>query len=130
MANPNSNNTRMYFVLFGAYWFVFGLITIFYPKLMDLFQTDEGIMSKTAFSDHVWMHGGLDIVSLCVMVFALSRETVSKNIVRATALAALMPTAAITYSLVATSYWNPMFMVAGAGCLAFAVWGFMISAKM
>ncbi len=130
MANSNSSNTRVYFLAMGAYWLVFGLITIFYPALMDLFQTETGVASKTPFSNHVWMHGGFDIVSLCVVVFALARENVSKNILRATAIAALMPTTAITYSLLTTPYWNPMFIVADVGCLAFAIWGFMLSSKM
>ena len=96
---------------------------------MDLFQTEEGINAKTAFSDHVWFHGGLDIISLCIVLFALSREAVSKNMLKAAALAALMPTIAIGYSLVSTLYWNPMFIVAGVGCLAFVIWGLMLAGK-
>jgi hypothetical protein len=123
-------NTKNYFLAMAAYWIVFGLITIFYPALMDLFQTEAGINAKTAFSNHVWMHGGFDILSLCIVLLALSRETVSRNVVRATALAALMPTTAITWSLVGTSYWSPLFIVAGAGCFAFVAWGFWLAAKM
>ena len=123
------NKTKTYFLAMCAYWFVFGLITIFYPPLMDLFQTNTGISSKTAFSDHVWLHGGFDIVALCIMVFALSKEKVSRNVLRATALAALMPTTAIIYSLVKTGYWNPLFIVAGLGCFVFVVWGFVLAGK-
>jgi hypothetical protein len=97
---------------------------------MDLFQTPAGVNAKTAFSNHVWMHGGLDIISLCILLFALSGETVNRKIVRATALAALMPTLAITYSLIATNFWNPLFIVAGLGCFAFVVWGFWLAMKM
>jgi hypothetical protein len=129
MTTTTGNTTRVYFIAMASYWLVFGLITILYPTLMDLFQTGTGIASKTEFSNHVWMHGGFDIISFCVLLFALSRETVSRNMVRASAIAALMPTTAIAYSLVGTSYWNPLFIGAGAGCLAFVVWGFVIAGK-
>lgn len=123
------NKPKTYLLAMAAYWIVFGLITTFYPALMDLFQTQEGISAKTTFSDHVWMHGGLDIISLCVVLFALSGEVVSKKILQAAAIAALMPTLAITYSLIATPYWNPLFIVAGLGCFAFVVWGFVLASK-
>ena len=47
---------RTYFLSMGAYWVVFGLITTFYVRIMDLFQTSEGVAAGTAFSDHVWFH--------------------------------------------------------------------------
>jgi hypothetical protein len=124
-----SQASRLYFRCMAAYWLVFGLITTFYPALMDLFQTAEGVNAKTPFSNHVWFHGGLDIIALCIVLFALSREPVSRNVIRAVALAALMPTIAIGYSLVGTSYWNALFSVAGVGCLAFVIWGFMLTSK-
>jgi len=124
-----SPNTKTYFVAMAAYWLVFGLITIFYPKLMDLFQTEEGVNAKSTFSDHVWLHGGLDIVALCIVLYALSGERVSKRILRGTAFAALMPTIAIFYSLAGTAYWNPLFIGAGLGCFAFSIWGFALAAK-
>lgn len=123
------STTKTYFFAMAAYWLFFGLTTIFYPALMDLFQTEVGISAKTEFSNHVWMHGGLDIVALCIVLYALSKGTVSPYVLRATALAALMPTMAITYSLVGTNYWNPLFIVAGLGCFTFVVWGFMLAAK-
>jgi CHASE2 domain-containing sensor protein len=105
---------------------VFGLITTFYVRIMDLFQTSEGVAAGTAFSDHVWFHGGLDILALCV----LSTQPPSRTMLRAAALAALGPTIAIAWSLVATSWWNPLFAVAGLGCFAFAVWGFLLSSRV
>ena len=125
----NKRTTKVYFIAMGAYWLVFGLITIFYPKMMDMFQTENGINAKTAFSDHVWLHGGFDIVALCVLLFALSQETVSKKVLRATALAALMPAIAIAWSLGTTSFWNPIFIGAGLGCFAFVIWGFALARK-
>lgn len=121
---------RTYFLAMGAYWLVFGLITTFYVPLMNLFQTAEGVAAKTAFSNHVWFHGGLDILALCVLLFALSTQPPNRMMLRAAALAALGPTIAITWSLVATSWWNPLFAVAGLGCFAFAVWGFLLADRV
>jgi hypothetical protein len=121
--------TRLYFTCMALYWFIFGLITTFYPKLMDLFQTETGINAKTAYSDHVWRHDGFDILGLSVLLFVLSRETASRNLLRATAVVALLTTIAIISSLITTSYWNPLFIVAGLGCFAFVVWGLMLARK-
>ena len=121
---------RTYFLSMGAYWLVFGLITTFYVSIMNLFQSAEGVAAKTAFSNHVWFHGGLDILALCVVLFALSTLPPSRTMLRAGAVAALGPTIAITWSLVATSWWNPLFAVAGIGCFAFAVWGFLLSNRV
>lgn len=113
-----------------AFWLVFGLITTFSPGLMDLFQTPEGVAAKTPFSDHVWMHGGFDILSVCVLVFAISRLPPTSRTLRAVGVAALLPTFAIAWSLVATPYWNPLFIVAGLGCLSFGVGGFIFSSRL
>jgi hypothetical protein len=129
MKKSDTNTTKVYFIAMGIYWLIFGLITIFYPKMMDMFQTENGVASKTIFSNHVWLHGGFDIVALCIILFTLSNEVVNRKILRASALAALMPTIAIFYSLAATSFWNPMFIGAGIGCLAFVVWGFALASK-
>ena len=121
---------RTYFLSMGAYWLVFGLITTFYVPIMDLFQTAKGVAAKTAYSNHVWFHGGLDILALCVLLFALSTLPPSRTMLRAAAVAALGPTIAIAWSLVATSWWNPLFAVAGLGCFGFAVWGFLLSNRV
>ena len=121
---------RTYFLSMGAYWVVFGLITTFYVRIMDLFQTSEGAAAGTAFSDHVWFHGVLDILALCMLLFAFSTQPPSRTMLRAAALATLGPTIAIAWSLVATSWWNPLFALAGLGCFAFAVWGFLLSSRV
>ena len=36
-------NTKKYFIAFAIYWGGFGLVTAFYPALMDLFLSDDGI---------------------------------------------------------------------------------------
>jgi hypothetical protein len=121
---------RTYFLSMGAYWLVFGLITTFYVRIMGLFQTSEGVAASSAYSNHVWFHGGLDILALCVLLFALSTQPPSRTMLRAAAVAALGPTIAIAWSLVATSWWNPSFAVAGLGCFGFAVWGFLLSNRI
>lgn len=125
-----TKSSRIYLICMCLYWLVFGLITTFSPSLMDMFQTEEGINAKTAFSNHVWTHDGLDIIAFCIILFALSRETVSRNILRAVALAALMPTIGIFYSLITTPYWNPLFIGSGLGCFAFVVWGFVLAGRI
>jgi uncharacterized membrane protein len=125
-----SQTARRFLIGMVAYWLSFGLITAFYPALMDLFQTPEGVGAKTAFSNHVWMHGGFDILSVCVLVFAISRLPLNAALLRAVGVAALLPVVAIAWSLLATPYWNPMFIIAGGGCLAFAVGAFVIAAQL
>jgi len=111
----------------AAYWLVFGLITTFYPRLMDLFQTETGVHAKTAFSNHIWQHDGLDIISISVLLFALSRAAVSRGLLLAAATAALLVTCGIFFSLFSTSYWSGLFIVPGVGCLGFSVWGFVLA---
>ena len=122
--------SKIYFLAMAAFWFIFGLITTFYPPLMNLFQTETGINAVTAYSDHIWRHDGFDIIAISVLLFALSRETVSRNILRAATVVALLVTIAIVSSLLTTPYWNMLFLVPGVSCFAFAVWGYMLAAKM
>ena len=120
---------KIYFISMAAFWFVFGLITTFYPALMNLFQTEAGINAVTAYSNHVWLHDGLDIISISVLLFALSRETVSRNVLIAAAVVALLVTIGIASSLLTTPYWNMLFLVPGLSCFVFAVWGFRLAAQ-
>lgn len=130
MEKTTTKTTHLYLICTTVFWLVFGLITTFYPRLMDLFQTEEGIQAKTAFSNHVWRHDGLDIIAVCILFFSLSQQTtLSPNLIRAAALASLMPAIAIAYSLIATPYWNPLFIGAGLACVAFVVWGFVLASK-
>jgi hypothetical protein len=126
----NYKTVSIYLKALAVYWLIFGLVTIFYPSLMDLFQSAEGVAAKTKFSDHVWMHGGFDILSVSILAFALSLVPISPMTLRAVGLAALMPALAIGYSLAATPYWNPLFIVAGVGCLAFSVGGFLFARRL
>src|SRR5688572_33207182 len=119
MEKLNVKNTKIYFVAMGIYWLVFGLITIFYPKLMDLFQTETGVNAKTTFSDHVWLHDGFDIVSLSILLFALSREVLSRNVLPATSLAAFLTPIALFFSLRTSPYWTLLFTITGLCCSAF-----------
>ncbi len=122
-------STKIYFLAMAAFWFIFGIITTFFPALMNMFQTDMGISAVTAYSNHVWRHDGFDILAISVLLFALSRETVSRNMLRASAIVAWLVTIAIVSSLLTTNYWNPLFLVPGVSCFAFSVWGFMLAAK-
>ncbi len=129
MENAKPNTTKIYFIAMAAFWFIFGMITTFYPALMNMFQTEEGINAVTTYSDHIWRHDGFDIIAISVLLFALSRETVSRNMLRAAAVVALLVTTAIISSILTTPYWNMLFLVPGLSCFAFAVWGFMLAAK-
>jgi len=129
MEHGKPNTTKIYFIAMAAFWFIFGLITTFYPALMNMFQTESGINAVTTYSDHIWRHDGLDIIAISVLLFALSRETASRNMLRAAAVVALLVTIAIVSSLLTTPYWNMLFLVPGLSCFAFAVWGFMLASK-
>ena len=80
MENVKPNPTKVYFMAMAAFWFVFGLITTFYPALMNMFQTETGISAVTDYSDHIWRHDGFDIIAISVLLFAISRETASRNL--------------------------------------------------
>ena len=129
MENNKPNPAKIYFVAMAAFWFVFGMITTFYPPLMNMFQTETGISAVTIYSDHIWRHDGFDIIAISVLLFALSRETVSRNMLRATAVVALLVTIAIISSILSTPYWNMLFLIPGLSCFAFVVWGFRLAAK-
>jgi hypothetical protein len=129
MENTKPNPTKVYFIAMAAFWLIFGLITAFYPALMNLFQTETGINAVTTYSDHIWRHDGFDIIAISVLLFALSRETVSRNMLRATAIVALLATIVIISSIPSTPYWNMLFLVPGLGCFVFVIWGFMLAAR-
>ena len=129
METTKPNPTKVYFIAMAAFWLVFGLITTFYPALMNMFQTETGISAVTTYSDHIWRHDGFDIIAISVLLFALSRETVSRNMLVAAASVALLVTIAIISSILSTPYWNMFFLVPGISCFAFVVWGFMLAAK-
>jgi hypothetical protein len=97
---------------------------------MNMFQTETGISAVTTYSDHIWRHDGFDIIAISVLLFALSRETVSRNILIAAASVALLVTIAIISSILSTPYWNMLFLVPGVSCFAFVVWGFILAAKI
>ena len=54
----------------------------------------------------------------------------TKTTLRLAATVGLMPTAAIVYSLVATPFWTPLFIVPGLACFAFAVYGFWLASRL
>jgi hypothetical protein len=121
---------RRFFIAMATFWLLFGLGTTFYPRMMQLFMTADGIAASTAFSDQVWLHEGLDILSVCLLLVALSTLPTTKTTLRLAATVGLMPTAAIVFSLVATPFWTPLFIVPGLACFAFAVYGFWLASRL
>jgi len=119
--------SRQFLLAMATFWLIFGLGTTFYPRIMQLFMTTEGISATTPFSDQVWLHGGLDILSVSVLLLALSTVPPTKAVLQAAATVALLPTAAIVYTLVATPFWAPLFLVPAVCCLGFALYGFRLA---
>src|SRR3954467_2051047 len=107
MASPH----RRFFTAMAIFWLCFGLGTTLYPRMMQLFMTPAGITASTAFSDQVWLHGGLDILSVCLLLVALSTVSPTKTTLRLAATVGLLPTAAIVYTVVATPFWTPLFLL-------------------
>ena len=97
-------NHRKFFTSMATFWLLFGLGTTFYPRMMQLFMTPAGVSASTAFSDQVWLHGGLDILSVCLLLLALSTVPATKTTLRLAAAVGLLPTAAIAYTLITTPY--------------------------
>jgi hypothetical protein len=124
-----SSSYRRFFLAMAAFWLVFGLGTTFYPQMMQMFMTPDGIAASTKFSDMVWLHDGLDILSVCLLLFALSSVPATKHTLRLAAIVGLLPLAAIGYSLATTSFMTPLMLVPGLGCFAFAVWGFVLAGR-
>ena len=120
---------RTYLSSMAAFWLVFGLGTTLYPRMMQLFMTPEGVASSTSFSDHVWLHDGLDIISVCLLLFALSRLPTTVTTLRLAAVVGLLPALGIINGVLMTPYWRPVFVVPGLGCLIFAIWGFALSRR-
>jgi hypothetical protein len=120
---------RVYLTSMALFWLAFGLGTAFYPQMMQLFMTPAGVAATTAFSDHVWLHDGLDIISVCILLFALSRLPATPTSLRLSALVGLLPVLGIANGVLMTPYWSPLFVVPALGCFAFAVWGFVLSRR-
>jgi hypothetical protein len=121
---------RRFLTAMAIFWLFFGLGTTFYPRMMQLFMTPEGIGASTPFSDQVWLHEGLDILSVCLLLLALSKLPATKTTMRLAATVGLMPAAAVLYTLLTTPFWKPLFLVPGIACFAFAVYGFMLAARL
>ena len=121
---------RRFLTAMAIFWLVFGLGTTFYPRMMQLFMTPEGVSASTAFSDQLWIHEGMDILSVCLLLVALSTVPTTKTTLRLAATVGLMPTAAIVYTWLTTPFWNSLIFVPGAGCLSFAVYGFWLTRRL
>jgi hypothetical protein len=124
------SSARKFYISMGLYWMGFGLGCTFYPAMMKLFMTPAGKAATTPYSDHVWLHGGMDILSVTLLLFALSTIPATKTTLRVAATVGLLPTAAMIYGVATGLYWSPVFLVPAAGCLAFAVWGFVLARRI
>jgi hypothetical protein len=120
-------SARKFFSSMAIFWLFFGLGTTFYPRMMQWFMTPEGVASSTAFSDHVWLHDGLDILSVCLLLFALAAIPATKRTLILAAVVGVLPAVASVYGIVTTPYWTLLLLGPATGCFAFAVWGFALS---
>ena len=125
-----TSSHRRFFTAMAIFWLLFGLGTTFYPRMMQLFMTPAGVDASNAFSDQVWLHEGLDILSVSLLLLALSTVSVTKTTLRLAATVGLLPTAAIVYTLLATPFWTPLFLVPALGCFGFAVYGFWLARRI
>lgn len=123
------SDPRTFFKSMSLYWLLFGLGTTFYPKMLQMFMTPEGVAASTAFSDHVWLHDGLDILSVAALVFGLSTLPATRTTLRLAGAVAMLPPVAMVYGMATTPYWSPLFAIPGAGCLAFGLWGFALAGR-
>jgi hypothetical protein len=121
--------SRAYLISMAAFWLVFGLGTTFYPRIMQLFMTPEGIAASTRFSDQVWLHGGMDILSVSLLLFGLSTVPPTRLTLQLAATVGLLPAAAMVYTLLATPFWSPLFLVPAVACLGFAAFGFVLASQ-
>jgi hypothetical protein len=120
---------QLYLRALAVFWLAFGLITTFYPRVMELFMTDRGQDAGTAFSRNVWLHDGLDILAVSLLLLVMSTMAITRKALLAAATVALAPVAAILYSLVATDFWSPLFLLPAAAAAAFAVYGFLLASR-
>jgi hypothetical protein len=122
-----ASSHRRFLTAMAIFWLLFGLGTTFYPRLLQLFMTPAGVGASTAFSDQVWLHGGLDILSVCLLLVALSTVPSTKTTLRLAATVGLLPAAAIVYTTAFTAFWTPIFLIPAAACLGFAAYGFWLA---
>ena len=73
--DERDGTAQTYLRLLAAFWATFGSITTFVPQVMELFMTDEGKDAGTAFSDNVWLHDGLDILAVALLLWVLGDAT-------------------------------------------------------
>lgn len=119
--------SRTFFLSMSLFWLLFALGTTLYPRMMQMFMTPEGVAAGTPFSDQIWLHEGLDILSVSMLLFALSTVPATKTTLRMAALVGLCPTLAVVYTLRTTPFWQPIFLVPAVACFAFGAWGFILS---
>lgn len=115
----------------ALYWLFFGLLCTLSPKTMSfLLLTSQGqLYDNDGFAQQLWFHQGMDVLAVAGFFYGVSRlPSPPKSLLRASAMAAFAPTAAIVWSYLRTPYWNPLVLLAGAGCAAIGVSALRMSA--
>lgn len=120
---------KIYLRVLALFWATFGLITIFYPRFMELFMTDEGEDATTGFTDNLWMHDGLDILAVTTLLLVLSTLTINRTTLIAAGVVSLKPAVAIMYSVFATPYWSALFLLPASAAVALGIWGFILAVR-
>lgn len=126
----SDRRARFYFLAMAGYWSIFGLGAALSPGTMNVFLSPEGVAASTAFSDHVWLHAGLDLLTVGVLSFGLSFVPAVSFMLRVAGVAALLPAVAVGVSVFGTPYWNGLFVIPGIGFLAFAAAGFILGHRV
>lgn len=124
------NNPKVFLRVVAVYYFGFAFICTFYPKLMELFQTPLGLASNSAFANHVWFHGGLDIFSLVLLIASLSIGNISARTIKTISAVLLFPAFATFYSYFSTDYWTPLFLGIGIVCIILSIWGVWLAGRL
>jgi len=123
-------SSKIYLRTMAVFWMMVGLSGILNPASMDSFHSEIGLEESSSFSDHVWFHGGLDILSWAIILFAISFEKISRRMTYIIAISALGPTFASVYSVLFTPFWTNMFFISGLMAFLFFVWGIVIANSM
>ena len=118
---------RNYFRVLALFWLTFGVITIFYPRFMQLFMTQRGEDASSEFADNLWLHDGLDILAVSILLLLLSTMPITQASLRAAAVVSLIPVIAIVYSVVATPFWSELFLLPAAAALGLSIWGLSLA---
>ena len=122
---------RRFFIAMAAFWFVLRSRHDVLPAHdADVHDACGHRGVDAIFRSSLVAHGGLDILSVCLLLVALSTVPATKTTLRLAATVGLLPVAAMVYTLVATPFWSPLFLVPAVGCFGFAIYGFLLAGRV